>query len=169
MKQIEELYRLYFKDIFLFVKAISKDEHIAEEITQESFFKAIKSINSFKGECDIRVWLCQIAKNTYYSYCKKNKCIVPEEEIETNSVTVTDDHILRQPSIETQLLDKEQAITIHKILHKLDEPYKEVFNLRTFGELSFKEIGEVFGKTESWSRVTYHRAKMKIIESLDKF
>lgn len=160
MKKIEELYQLYFKDIFLYIKAISKDEHIAEEITQECFFKAIKSINSFKGECDIRVWLCQIAKNTYFSYCKKNKHIVQEEEIDL--------HNTEQQSIENKLLDKEQAVMIHKILHKLDEPYKEVFHLRTFGELSFKDIGDLFGKTESWSRVTYHRAKMKIIESLNK-
>ena len=160
VKKIEKLYQLYFKDIYLFVKAISKDEHIAEEITQETFFKAIKSINYFKGDCDIRVWLCQIAKNTYYSYCKKNNCIVSDEEIEIANT--------EQKTIENQLLDKEQAIAIHKLLHKLEEPYKEVFHLRTFGELSFKEIGEVFGKTESWSRVTYYRAKMKIIENLNK-
>ena len=160
MKKIEELYQLYFKDIYLFVKALSKDEHIAEEITQETFFKAMKSIDSFKGECDIRVWLCQIAKNTYYSYCKKNNRIISEEEPERTDT--------EQKSIESQLIDKEDAVAIHKILHKLEEPYKEVFHLRTFGELSFKEIGEVFEKTESWSRVTYHRAKMKIIEQLNK-
>lgn len=159
MKKIEELYQLYFKDIYLFVKALSKDEHIAEEITQETFFKAMKSIASFKGECDIRVWLCQIAKNTYYSYCKKNNRIISEEEPERTDT--------EQKSIESQLIDKEDAVAIHKILHKLEEPYKEVFHLRTFGELSFKEIGEVFEKTESWSRVTYHRAKMKIIEQLN--
>jgi RNA polymerase sigma-70 factor (ECF subfamily) len=159
VKKIEELYQLYFKDIYLFVKALSKDEHIAEEITQETFFKAMKSIASFKGECDIRVWLCQIAKNTYYSYCKKNNRIISEEEPESVDT--------EQKSIESQLIDKEDAVAIHKILHKLEEPYKEVFHLRTFGELSFKEIGEVFEKTESWSRVTYHRAKMKIIEQLN--
>ena len=159
MKKIEELYQLYFKDIYLFVKALSKDEHIAEEITQETFFKAMKSIDSFKGECDIRVWLCQIAKNTYYSYCKKNNRIISEEEPERTDT--------EQKSIESQLIDKEDAVAIHKILHKLEEPYKEVFHLRTFGELSFKEIGEVFEKTESWSRVTNHRAKMKIIEQLN--
>lgn len=158
MKKMEELYRLYFKDVFLYVKALSKDEHIAEEITQETFFKALKSINSFKGDCDIRVWLCQIAKNSYYTYCRKTKRLVPEEEI--------GEHTIKQPSIESRLLDKEQAIAIHKILHNLEEPYKEVFHLRVFGELSFKEIGEVFGKTESWSRVTFHRAKVKVIERL---
>jgi RNA polymerase sigma-70 factor (ECF subfamily) len=119
----------------------------------------MKSIASFKGECDIRVWLCQIAKNTYYSYCKKNNRIISEEEPESVDT--------EQKSIESQLIDKEDAVAIHKILHKLEEPYKEVFHLRTFGELSFKEIGEVFEKTESWSRVTYHRAKMKIIEQLN--
>lgn len=160
MKKIEELYQLYFKDVFLYVKALSKDEHIAEEMTQETFFKAMKSIESFKGECDIRVWLCQIAKNSYYTYCRKTKRLVPEEEAE-EKITTTE-----QNSFESRLLEKEQAVAIHKILHNLEEPYKEVFHLRVFGELSFREIGEVFGKTESWSRVTFHRAKVKVMEQL---
>ena len=160
MKKIEELYQLYFKDVFLYIKALSKDEHIAEEMTQETFFKAMKSIESFKGECDIRVWLCQIAKNSYYTYCRKTKRLVPEEEAE-EKITTTE-----QNSFESRLLEKEQAVAIHKILHNLEEPYKEVFHLRVFGELSFREIGEVFGKTESWSRVTFHRAKVKVMEQL---
>lgn len=160
MKKIEALYQLYFKDVFLYIKALSKDEHIAEEMTQETFFKAMKSINSFKGECDIRVWLCQIAKNSYYTYCRKTKRLVPEEEAE-EKITTTE-----QNSFESRLLEKEQAVAIHKILHNLEEPYKEVFHLRVFGELSFREIGEVFGKTESWSRVTFHRAKVKVMEQL---
>ena len=160
MKKIEALYQLYFKDVFLYIKALSKDEHIAEEMTQETFFKAMKSINSFKGECDIRVWLCQIAKNSYYTYGRKKKRLVPEEEAE-EKITTTE-----QNSFESRLLEKEQAVAIHKILHNLEEPYKEVFHLRVFGELSFREIGEVFGKTESWSRVTFHRAKVKVMEQL---
>ena len=129
-------------------------------MTQETFFKAMKSIESFKGECDIRVWLCQIAKNSYYTYCRKTKRLVPEEEAE-EKITTTE-----QNSFESRLLEKEQAVAIHKILHNLEEPYKEVFHLRVFGELSFREIGEVFGKTESWSRVTFHRAKVKVMEQL---
>ena len=82
---MEELYQLYFKDVFLYMKALTKDDHIAEEITQECFFKALQSIHSFKGECDIRVWLCQIAKNSYYTYCKKHKRLVSREEIEEES------------------------------------------------------------------------------------
>lgn len=118
----------------------------------------MKAIHKFKGECDIRVWLCQIAKNTYYTWCKKNQRVVFEE---------IDKHLLDESScIEKKMIDKEQAVAIHKLLHEMEEPYKEVFHLRVFGELSFREIGEVFGKTESWSRVTFHRAKYKIIERM---
>ena len=156
---MEELYQLYFKDVFLYAKALTRDEHIAEEITQECFFKAIQSIHSFKGECDIRVWLCQIAKNSYYTYCKNKKRLVSQEEMEEAEAI--------SHTIEERLLDKQQAVAIHKILHQLEEPYKEVFHLRIFGELSFREIADVFEKTESWARVTFHRAKLKVIEQLN--
>lgn len=161
MKKMEELYQLYFKDVYLYVLALSKEEVVAEDITQETFFKAMKSIGAFKGECDIRVWLCQIAKNTYYTYCKKQKRFVPAEEVE--------EEIQERPvSIERRFEDKEQALNIHKVLHALEEPYKEVFQLRVFGELSFRDIGEIFGKTESWSRVTFYRAKNKLVKKMEE-
>ena len=158
---MEELYQLYFKDVYLYVLALSKEEVVAEDITQETFFKAMKFIGAFKGECDIRVWLCQIAKNTYYTYCKKQKRFVPAEEVE--------EEIQERPvSIERRFEDKEQALNIHKVLHALEEPYKEVFLLRVFGELSFRDIGEIFGKTESWSRVTFYRAKNKLVKKMEE-
>ena len=161
MKKMEELYQLYFKDVYLYMLALSKEEVVAEDITQETFFKAMKSIGAFKGECDIRVWLCQIAKNTYYTYCKKQKRFVPAEEVE--------EEIQERPvSIERRFEDKEQALNIHKVLHTLEEPYKEVFQLRVFGELSFRDIGEIFGKTESWSRVTFYRAKNKLVKKMEE-
>jgi RNA polymerase sigma-70 factor (ECF subfamily) len=156
--EFDEIYNNYFKDVYRFISALSRDSDIAEEITQETFFKALKSIDSFDGKCDIRVWLCQIAKNTYYSLCKKQNKAVDYEEIKD---TVADENL-----IDNKLIDKEQVIEIHKALHMLDEPYKEVFTLRVFGELSFLQIANLFGKTESWARVTYHRAKIKIIEQL---
>ncbi len=102
----------------------------------------------------MNVWLCQIAKNTFYTEAKRRKRQTddPPEEISSTD------------SIEQRLYDKEAALQIHTLLHTLDEPYKEVFWMRTFGELSFRDIGVLFGKTESWARVTYHRAKMKIKE-----
>ncbi|MCL2638222.1 MAG: RNA polymerase sigma factor [Oscillospiraceae bacterium] len=155
MRDFERIYNEYFTDIFRYILALSRNEAIAEEVTAEAFFKALKSIGKFDGRCDIRTWLCQIAKNTYFTYLRKNKQQIDEPEL-TLENTVAD------CIIDVQFDDKESALRIHKILHSMDEPYKEVFTLRVFGELQFLQIAELFGKTESWARVTYHRAKGKI-------
>ncbi|WP_083442727.1 RNA polymerase sigma factor [Paenibacillus sp. IHB B 3415] len=126
-------------------------------MTQETFVKAVKNINQFKGNCKISVWLCQIAKNTYFTYMEKQKRrepAEPQEKLQASSL-----------NLEQKLIDKTEALRIHKLLHSLKEPYKEVFTLRVFGELSFDHISQVFGKTESWARVTYHRAR-NIIQDL---
>lgn len=164
---MEELYKLYFKDIYHYMLVMAKNEQVAEEITQETFFKAMKNVDRFKGDCDIRVWLCQIAKNTYFSFLrKKNKSVSFENESEKLNI---DENVCTGVNVEQNFIDKEQAILIHKILHSLEEPYKEVFHLRVFGELAFKEIGEVFGKSESWARVTFHRAKSKMQKEIGKY
>ncbi len=159
MDQIEELYKDYFHDVFLYIRSLSADEQLAEEISQETFFKAMKSVDKFRGDCDIRVWLCQIAKNLLFTHSKKYKRFTNEEIPET----VPD---IAAP-IEEMISDSQQAMEIHKVLHTLDDPYKEVFTLRVFGELSFRQIGDIFGKTESWARVTFHRAKLRIIDELE--
>ena len=151
-----EIYNLYMRDVYKYVLALSRNPDIAEEITQETFFKALKSIDSFKGECKTSVWLCQIAKNTYYSYCAKEK---------RRSEHTHDDFTL---SVEDDFARSEAAFELHKKLHSLPEPYKEVFSLRVFGELSFVKIAELFGKTESWARVTYYRAKLKMEDMQDE-
>lgn len=152
MTDFESIYNLYFRDVYSFVLSLSRNEKIAEEITQETFFKALKSIDHFNGHCKMNVWLCQIAKNTYFTYLDKQK------RFDINDITDQ----ASENSIEEMLLNKEKAFLIHEILHSLDEPYKEVFTLRVFGELSFKQISQLFQKTESWARVTFHRAKRKI-------
>ncbi|MEG0353690.1 MAG: sigma-70 family RNA polymerase sigma factor [Cellulosilyticaceae bacterium] len=155
MEQFEDIYGKYFLDVYKYVLSLSRNNHIAEEITQETFFKALKSIDSFKGNCKIRVWLCQIAKNTYYSTYRKESNMIEIDSLE-----------LIQDNIEQQLIDTERAFELHKALHKMSEPYKEVFSLRMFGELSFTQIGELFSKSESWARVTFHRAKIKLQEEI---
>ena len=152
MEDYQEIYSLYFQDVYKYVLALSRDPSLAEEITQEAFFKALKSLDSFQGQCKLYVWLCQIAKNTDLSYLKKHK--EPEKEETLTS------------SLEEMMLDKESAFLIHQALHNLPEPYKEVFSLRVLGELSFRQIGLLFGKTENWARVTYHRARLTIKEEL---
>lgn len=152
----EEIYERYFHDVYLFVLAMSKDPHIAEEITQETFFKALKELKNFRGTCSVKSWLCQIAKNLYISHTRKKKA----------ATTDTLDYIPDETDVEKIFIQKDEAMSIYRVLHLLDEPYKEVFVLRTLGELSYKEISDIFGKHENWARVTYHRAKVKIQETL---
>ncbi len=154
MSDFEEVYNLYFRDVYKYALSISRDAAMAEEITQETFFKALQSIDRFDGRCRLYVWLCQIAKNTYLSLCRKQH---RGEEFEEEP---GDD------GIEDDVMAKEDSLAIYRILHDLPEPYKEVFSLRTFGELSFAQIAALFGRTESWARVTYHRAKLQIKERL---
>ncbi|MEE3952760.1 RNA polymerase sigma factor [Peribacillus frigoritolerans] len=156
MAEFDNIYNQYFREVYSFVLTLSRNEKIAEEITQETFFKALKSIDKFNGNCKINVWLCQIAKNTYFTYFNKQKRYDTEDIEEQAS----------ENSIETMILNKEETFRIHKVLHCLEEPYKEVFTLRVFGELSFKQISQLFEKTESWARVTFHRAKQKIKQSM---
>ncbi|NQX71706.1 RNA polymerase sigma factor [Paenibacillus alba] len=156
MADLKKIYDQYFQDVYLFALSLSRNEQVADEITQETFFKAIKNIEQFKGNCKISVWLCQIAKNTYFSYMDKQKRFALGDRHEQASGF----------DIEKKFVDKAETLRIHKLLHGLDDPYKEVFMLRVFGELSFDHISQVFGKTESWARVTFHRARNKIQDLL---
>lgn len=153
--EFERIYNQYFRDVYSFVLLLSRNEKIAEEITQETFFKALKNIDKFNGKCKLNVWLCQIAKNTYFTYLNKQK------RFDTDNIPE-----VSVSSVEEIILNKEENFRIHKVLRHLEEPYKEVFTLRVFGELSFKQISELLERTESWARVTFHRAKRKIQDLL---
>lgn len=150
---VEELYREYFSDVYRYAFSLCADYHLAEDIASETFIKAIKSIDKFKGRSSIKTWLIQIAKNTFYTYANKMK---NQSELKEDVASIE--------NVEIQFADKSRTIEIHKVLHLLNEPYKEVFSLRLFSELSFAEIGEIFGKTANWATVTYYRAKNKIRE-----
>lgn len=158
MTDFEAVYTEHFQNVYRYVFSLCRNEALAEEITQEAFYKAMEHIGRFDGKCRLYVWLCQIAKNTYYTYFKKQKRCVPE----------ADPELWEAPEFEDKLLDKEAAWKIHKKLHQLDEPYKEVFSLRIFGELSFSQIGELFGKTDSWARLVFYRAKKELRRDLDE-
>ncbi len=161
MTEFEEIYRTYFDDVYRYVRRLSGDESIAEEITSEAFFKAMRGVSGFRGDCDISVWLCQIAKNCYYTYLKKAR--------QTNRID--DAELSKLPSeestIEEQYMRREEAARIRTVLHHASEPYKEVFMWRVFAELSFQQIGQLFGKSENWACVTYHRAKTMIKSRLE--
>jgi len=158
MTEFEQIYTAYFRDVFLYIRRLSGDEHIAEEVTSETFFKALKSIGSFRGDCEMRVWLCQIAKNCYSDYLKKNGRSGSLDELKEADTGC---------SVEDAVTRRDEAARIRRALHSLPEPYKEVFMWRVFGELSFEQIGQIFDKSENWACVTYHRAKSKIKERLE--
>lgn len=157
MANFQEVYDLYFRDVYRYALSLCRNEVLAEEITQETFYKALGGLDGFDGKSKISVWLCQIAKNTYISMYRKDKRQDPNADLTM---------LPGVGGMEERLFDQETAFAIHKILHTLDDPYKEVFSLRVFGELSFRQIAELFGKTEAWARVTYHRARLKIKEEL---
>ena len=161
MTQFEQIYHAHFHDVFLYIRRLSGDEHMAEEITSETFVKAMGAVDKFRGECDLRVWLCQIARNCYYDHLKKAGRTEPLDEAA----------LARTPdpgeSAEERLVRQEESAKLRQVLHQIPEPYKEVFMWRVFAELSFQQIGQIFGKSENWACVTYHRARNKIRERLE--
>ncbi|MEE0510506.1 MAG: sigma-70 family RNA polymerase sigma factor [Peptococcaceae bacterium] len=155
----EMVFREYFKDVFLYVRSLSAEEGLAEEITQETFVKALKAIDAFDGKKDIRAWLFAIARNTYYSYLRQQKKLADYPPDYTKQFEQTD--------FTMRFVDEERAFLVHQFLHSMKEPYKEVFNLRVFGELSFEKIGKIFGKSAGWARVTYYRAKKQMVDYME--
>lgn len=160
MEDFEAIYVQHFDGVYKYVFSLCGNETIAEEITQEAFYRAMEHIDKFEGKCKLYVWLCQIAKYTFLTYAKKQKRYVSETDIDLSQQI--------EPSFESEILDKETLWKLHKLLHGLSEPYKEVFSLRVFGELPFSQIGELFGKSDSWARLIFYRAKKELRRDLDE-
>lgn len=157
MAQFEEIYEVYFREVYLYAFALTKDREQAQEITSETFARALEGIDRFRGDCDVRYWLCRIAKNCYTSQLRKDGRLteLPEKLPQEGSV--------EQNAIDAALSEQAQAA-----LHALEEPYKEVFMLRVYGELSFRRIGALFGKTENWACVVFHRARNKLKQQMEE-
>ena len=154
MEDMREVYRQHAQTVYKFLLAKTRDEHLAEELTQETFYQAVKSVDRFDGSCKVSVWLCQIAKHLWYQHLRKQKRetpLSPEELPESPG-----------PSAEERLLEQEGRMDLLRLVHGLPEPTREVVYLRAFGGLSFREIGDVCGKTETWARVTFYRSKEKL-------
>ena len=156
--QCARLYETCYMRVFSFVMTLAGDRSLAEELTQETFYRAFTRQREFRGESDEVTWLCAIAKNLFVDEQRRSsrRGEIPEE---------LPDHA---KSVAKTVEDRDSSFRIHLILHEMEDPYKEVFELRIFGELSFREIGTIFGKTENWARVTYHRARIKLQERMDE-
>ena len=156
-EQTGKLYETHYMRVFSYAMTLAGNRATAEEITQETFFRAISKSGAFRKESDEATWLCAIAKNFYIDELRRqNKSEpMPEDVPDTGK------------SIEQAAADRDSSFRIHVALHALEEPFREIFELRVFGELSFREIGAIFGKTENWARVTYHRARLRLQERME--
>ena len=154
MEDMQTVYQRHAQTVYKFLLAKTGDEHLAEELTQETFYQAVKSVDRFDGGCKVSVWLCQIAKHLWFQHLRKRKreSPVPPEDLPESP----------GPSAEEGLLEREGRMDLLKLVHNLPEPAREVVYLRAFGGLSFREIGDVMGKTETWARVTFYRSKEKL-------
>ena len=157
MQNIEEIYKEYFKTVNKYLFCLTHNNDISEELTQETFYRAVKKINTYKGECKISVWLCQIAKNLWYDKCRRDRRLVHIEENELFNIQTLN-------NIEDEIILKEEKSLLNEKIQKLDERTREVIYLRIVGELTFKEIGVIMNKTETWARVTFYRGKNKMKE-----
>lgn len=150
----EDVYRRYFGDVYRYLLRLSGNETVAEDVTSETFLRAMQALPRFRGDCDVRVWLCRIARNTYFSICRDPDNQPMEEPGEEQRDSA--------PSPEEETLRREEGQRLRRLLHGLEEPYREVFLWRHYGGLGFREVGQLFGKSENWACVTYHRARGKL-------
>lgn len=153
----EKLYEAYYMRVYSYVITHAKNQHLAEDITQETFYRALSTKSTFRGESNAMTWLCTIARNLF----------IDEMRRQSKSTTASPDtDTASNINIEREIEDRDTTYRIHLALNKLEAPYRQVFELRIFGELSFREIGSIYKKTENWARVTYHRSKLKLQERM---
>lgn len=158
-ESFDQIYRTYFDPVYRYVLSLSRKPELAEEITQETFFKAMRSLDKFRGGCSVKSWLCSIARNLLIDQQRKKK---PQSIAQMQDLpdTATD--------LEASLVQQDESMRIHHLLHHLAEPYREVFTLRALGQLSFRDIGEIFGKSTNWACVVYHRARASIKQKMEE-
>lgn len=153
-----QIYNEYAKSVYRYLYSLSNNAQLAEELTQETFYRAVYSIHTYDGSCKLYVWLCQIAKHIWYQELEKSKKAQTQQlhnDIPSQSISTEDAVLLTG-----------EKVALYKAIHSLSEPMREVVHMRLSGEFSFADIGNVLGKSENWARVTFYRAKQKIMEEL---
>ncbi len=152
---MEELYREYSKIVYRFLLSLCRDAQLAEELTQETFLQAFLSLERFDGSCKLSVWLCQIARHLFYQHLRKTGREVPTEQSRIPESVAADNT--------ERAVTKLELMDVLKEVQKLPPQMREVIYLRVMGQLSFREIGEIVGKSENWARVTFYRGKEQLL------
>lgn len=155
-QDIEEIYKRHMKNVYNYIFCLCNNESLAEEVTQETFYRAMKGINKFRGDCKIQVWLCQIAKHVLYKERKrKRKMLLISMDAEIGEIK-------SDVNVEEEIIEREEKDELYKQIQKLDSPTRELVFLRLTTELTFKDIAQILGKTEAWTRVEFYRWKEKV-------
>ena len=155
MQSMDEIYQQYARTVYRFLLSLTHDSDLAEELTQETFYQAIRTSNHYDESCRITTWLCGIARNAFLTHLRKHPV---QEDIEEQDIPVD--------SAEKDALRSVERMELFRLLHSLEDPFREVMYLRIFGDLSFREIAQVLDRSENWARVTYYRGKEKLKEQL---
>ncbi len=156
-EELDEIYRLYAGDVYRYLFSLCRNEHLAQDLLQDVMLKAVTGFDKFRGDSSVKTWLFTIAKNLYLNHVKR---------ADNRNLPIEEDLLRSEDNLEERIMDQSQALHIHRLVHSLDDPYREVFTLRVFAELKFDDIGAVFGKTGNWARVSYYRAKEKILSMM---
>jgi len=158
LQDMDLIYKEHAKSVFKYLVSLSRDVDLAEELTQETFYRALYSLDTYNGSCKVSVWLCQIAKHIWYQELEKRK--------KSQAVAISENLPSSNISPEENAIFYEDKLRLYTAIHLLDQPMREVMYLRLSGEFNFREIGQFFGKDETWARVTFYRAKQKIVKGV---
>ena len=161
-QKITKMYEENVKAVYKYLFCLTHSADLAEELTQETFYQAMKGIDGFRGECKVSVWLCQIGKRLWYKELERRK---RQEE----PLSEVEEGLPAFGHIENDYLLKVEKVEVFRMLHRLDEAAREVMYLRLAGELSFAEIGSIMGKTENWARVTFYRGKQRLMKGREEW
>ena len=156
-EELDEIYRLYAGDVYHYLLSLCRNEHLAQDLLQDVMLKGITGLDKFRGDSSVKTWLFSIAKNLYLNHIKR---------ADNRNLPIEEDIFPAEDQLEERILDSAQALDLHRLVHALDEPYREIFSLRVFAELKFDDIGAIFGKTGNWARVSFYRAKEKILSMM---
>ena len=160
MAAFQKVYEEYARSVYRFLLSLTGEETLAEELLQETFYQALQHIDRFEGRCSLYTWLCQIGKNAWYKELKRKKRYSED--------SLTELKLSFDANLEGNAIKSEELWRIRQAIGRLQEPYREVFIMHALGEVKLKEIAQLYGKSESWARVTYFRAKQQIVQEVSK-
>ena len=161
---MDEIYQQNVRIVYHFLYSMCKDEALAEELTQETFLRAFQRIDSYDGSCKLSTWLCQIAKHLLYQTWEKKKREIPMDWQEE----IASDGAAGRESVEQDVMLRIELEDVLMDLREIPAAMREVICLRAISDLSYKEIGQMLGKSENWARVNFYRGKEMLLEKRRK-